>query len=157
VTDMDKLTKKGDRREDLRVAIPDRPGWTALVEVRGYKRGAQVNDLQRIGGRFRRRYLQETERDADKVWYVVNQYLGEEPDGRPPTFSYNQQDLETFAEDDGLVIDTVDLFRLLVALQRQEIEAGFARDRLIDASGRFDLATVLSKPAQSEGADGSVG
>jgi len=49
VRNVDKeIANPGDRREDLRITDPDRAAWIAIVEVRGYKRGAQVNDLLRI-------------------------------------------------------------------------------------------------------------
>jgi hypothetical protein len=148
VTDMDEVTKAGDRREDLRVATSDKPGWTALVEVRGYKRGAQVNDLQRIG-RFRRRYLQETGRDSDRVWYIVNQFLKDDPAGRSAVFQFNEPDFATFAEDDGLVIDTVQLFSISRAVQLQEIDSALARNSLINATGWFEVSALLGNTAFS--------
>jgi hypothetical protein len=143
-----RTAKAGDRREDLRVATSDKPGWTALVEVRGYKRGAQVNDLQRIG-RFRRRYLQETGRDSDRVWYIVNQFLKDDPAGRSAVFQFNEPDLATFAEDDGLVIDTVQLFSISRAVQLQEIDSALARNSLINATGRFEVSALLGNTAFS--------
>jgi hypothetical protein len=59
VTNVDQeIASEGDRREDLRVQDPDNPDWIAIVEVRGYKRGAQLNDLLRIA-RFVIRFAAE--------------------------------------------------------------------------------------------------
>ena len=35
---------KNARCEDLRLTVDDRPGWEAIVEVKGYVKGAQGGD-----------------------------------------------------------------------------------------------------------------
>lgn len=137
VRNVDKeIANPGDRREDLRVSTGDRPGWTAIVEVRGYKRGAQLNDLMRIG-RFVTRYVQEIGKPPDKSWYVVNQYFDQDPTARPLPLVSNPLEVQTFAEDNGLIIDSRYLFQLRMRVRAGHIQARSARAKLIDASGQF--------------------
>lgn len=138
VTNMDNLDRPGAvRREDLRVTSPDISGWVAVVEVKGYTRGsAKVNDLLKLG-RYRTEYLKETGSEPSAVWYVVNQFVGDDPSTRPPMLSSDESTLETFAEDSGLAIDTADLFRLWMAVKIGHLTPEEARSRLVQARGRF--------------------
>ncbi|THJ00978.1 hypothetical protein E7Z54_11460 [Nocardioides sp.] len=132
------IATPGDRREDLRVLDPDHVGWIALVEVRGYARGAQLNDLLRLG-RFVTRFVREENREPDRVWYVVNQFRDTDPSTRPIPLEANPVEVETFGEDGGVVIDTKDLFTLRMSLRRGELTKQAARARLRDAVERLDL------------------
>ncbi|MYS12500.1 hypothetical protein [Streptomyces sp. SID4982] len=136
VTNVDKeISTPGDRREDLRVKNPD-GDWSAVAEVRGYTRGAQLNDLLRIG-RFVTRYTKEIGEEPSASWYLVNQELKKDPDARQEPLAANGEEVATFAEGGGLVIDTRDLFRLLMAVRRGEIKKERARELLIVSVGRF--------------------
>ena len=137
VVDVDaEIASPGDRREDIRVASPDDPRWIALGEVRGYARGAQLNDLLRLG-RFVARYAREEGREPDAVWYVVNQFIASDPRSRPSPLNANDAEVETFAEGGGLVIDTKDLFTLRMHVRRGEIAVSAARDLLMRSTARF--------------------
>lgn len=49
VEDMDSAWGDGPKREDLRVRHPERPGWLAIVEVKGFRKsGGATNDLQKV-------------------------------------------------------------------------------------------------------------
>jgi hypothetical protein len=136
-TNMDDLDTGTVRREDMRVTSPDVSDWVALIEIKGYARGgAKVNDLLKLG-RYRTEYLKETGSEPHAVWYVVNQFEGEDPSIRPPMLSSDESALDTFAEDNGLAIDTADLFRLWMAVKDERLTAEEARSRLIQARGRF--------------------
>jgi hypothetical protein len=136
---MDELRiNKADLLEDLQVLDSDVPSWITLVEVRGYTGGAKVNDLLRLG-RFRRRYLQDTKQDANAVWYIVNQFVGQDPSTRQPILASNQADLDAFAEDGGLAIDTAELFQLWMAVRERRIDNAQARAILRQAVGRLSV------------------
>jgi hypothetical protein len=136
VTNMDKVYPKGDRREDLQVTS-DVPDWIALVEVRGYRgRGASVRDLMRIQ-RFHMRYVQDSGRVPSALWYVTNQFVGNDPETRPPILATNRPELVEFAKGGGLATDTADLFRLWMAVREQRLTAEEARSRLMQTRGRF--------------------
>lgn len=131
------IAKVGDRREDLRINDPDRPGWTAIAEVRGYKRGAQLNDLLRIN-RFVTRYLQETGELPDSAWYVVNHSFDQDPMVRPSPLTSHPLELQTFAESNGLIIDTRFLFRLRMKVRRGEVQPAEARAQLTGTTGLLE-------------------
>lgn len=128
----------GDRLEDLRVSDDDEIDWVALVEVRGYARGAQLNDLLRIG-RFVTRYTSQEGRLPSAAWYVVNQFRATDPSTRPMPLHSNAQEVETFAEDGGAVFDTRTIFALLVSVQSGTIDRAEARRLLRSARGVFRL------------------
>jgi hypothetical protein len=136
ITNMDDVYPAGDRREDLQVSAREAPEWIALVEVRGYRRGAQSDDLQRIG-RFSKRYLRDNGREADALWYVVNQFNEDSPAQRPPVLASKEPELAEFANDDGVAIDTTHLFRLWMAVRDGRLPADEARSSLMQAPGRF--------------------
>jgi hypothetical protein len=136
VTDIDQERPTNDLLEDLRVNEPSDPDWIALAEVRAYKGGAAVNDLQRIA-RFVLRYFQECGREPSARWYVVNQMVGQDPSTRPIPLASNPNELQTFAEDGGLVIDTSELFRLVMNVRRGLIDQDAARQEIREARGAF--------------------
>ncbi|MFE2513934.1 hypothetical protein ACFXG9_00860 [Streptomyces mirabilis] len=137
VINVDKtISTPGDRREDLRVTDPDDSDWTAIAEVRGYSRGAQLNDLLRLS-RFATRFVKETGTEPSSVWYMVNQEIKKDPDTRQTPLASNRDEVETFAESGGAVIDTRDLFRILTWFQAGEIDSATARQMLKTTTGRF--------------------
>jgi len=139
VTDADnEVAVPGDLLEDLRVEDADVPEWIALVEVRGYKGGAKVTDLQRIG-RFEGRFAMARQRMPDSSWYIVNQFSEQDPGGRPQPLHANPEELAVFAENGGLVVDTTVLFELSQRVSAGELTAKAAREMLRASRGQFGL------------------
>jgi hypothetical protein len=141
VTNADEQATKGDLLEDLRVeAMYKGRRWVALVEVRGYKRGAQLNDLLRISGRFLKRYMQENGGAIpDALWYVVNHDIETPPGKRQNALSSNKKEVQTFAEDSlGLVVDTTTLFQLRTRVEDGSMTPDEARELLISSTGYFE-------------------
>jgi len=140
VQNMDAVRSSTDRLEDLQVSAPDSPGWTALVEVRGYAKGAHVSDLIRITGRFVARYQADEGTPPAAAWYVVNHFLAEPPAGRPRVLQGADDDIQVFAESDapGLVIDTARLFELWVALEHGRADRGAICRHLMVSRGLLE-------------------
>ena len=138
IRNMDKELPQNDRREDLRVSDDS---WITIVEVRGYKGGAAVNDLLRISGRFVPRYFKDEGAVPNAAWYVVNQFLQESPAARQLVLAGNDIEVQTFGDSEppGLVIDTVDLFRLVTAVRAGDLDPAVARQQLTSQTGRFTL------------------
>ncbi len=103
------------KREDLRLQERSQidNGWTAIVEVRGYaKSGGTTADLLRLD-RFANMYERETGRPPDKRIYVINGQIQLLPSQRQEPLASATEDIGIFAESDGLIISTLDLFRAL--------------------------------------------
>jgi len=135
VDNMDLVFDEGDRREDLRVR--DAEGYEAIAEVRGYKGGAQSNDLLRIG-RFAMRYQQEKGCAPSAQWYVVNEFLNDDPGTRPTVaLASKPDDVREFGENPGAVISSVTLYRLWQQVMSGLLTKEEARKLLRDCRGQF--------------------
>ena len=145
VQDMDAVWPEGDFREDLRVTDVSRPGWIAIVEVKGYSRSRwKVEDIIKLTGRFAPRYLADEGKMPESQWYVVNQAFRDDPSTRKPLFDNSPGDLAAFSEVGGLAVDTAELFRAWRAVRSDQCPAQLVRDALAKSSGRF----VFGAPAQ---------
>jgi hypothetical protein len=133
-SDDKRAARKEALLEDLEVI--DGP-WTSLAEVRGYaKSGGKTDDLQRIQ-RFVTHYVLQNGSLPSARWYVVNHSFSLAPDARPRVLRSSEEDIQVFAEDDGLVIDTRDLFRLRRAVVDGRLPAEAARELLKSSRGIF--------------------
>jgi len=127
VRNMDTELPAGDRREDLRVRSPHNTSWEAIVEVRGYGGGAQLGDLTRLD-RFANRYEIDEGRSPSSCWYVCNQLIGRHPSERQPMLASNPAEVQIFREERPLLlIDTAQLFKLLMCAKRGALSAIAAR------------------------------
>ena len=82
---MDAETKPGKpKREDLRLTVPDRDGWVAIAEVKGYPAGTRTNDARQIR-EHRDLYISEAGCQPDLTLWIANTYKSvEDPSSRPP-------------------------------------------------------------------------
>lgn len=137
VQNMDLTRVEGDRREDLRVR--DANDYEAIVEVRGYKGGAQSNDLLRIG-RFEALYALETGHLPSARWYIANELLNQDPGTRPTVLLASKpDDVRDFGENSGALISSVALYRLWQETMSGEIDKDEARRMLRDSRGHFTV------------------
>ncbi|WP_075764688.1 maleylpyruvate isomerase N-terminal domain-containing protein [Actinoalloteichus fjordicus] len=132
---MDTVFPQGQRREDLRVRDPDEPGWEAIVEIKGYTRGAQVNHLARIR-RWASRYATDHGRAPDALWHVVNHFRTTDPSARPVVLPDDDALVDLVAEG-GVLIDTRDLFTAARDVQAGTVAAD-VRKLLCGARGRWN-------------------
>jgi len=128
VQDMDEVHPPNDRREDARVTDPDLDGWEALVEIKGYTRGAAVNDLARLS-RWSTKYALEKQRLPDALWHIVNHFRQQDPETRPRPLP-DDADLLNFQEQSGLLIDSLQLFEVMKATAGGRITALAVRESL---------------------------
>jgi len=138
VQDMDKIFPPKDRREDLRIRLAKEGDWVAICEVKGYYKGAQVNDLLKIE-RFRGRFFKETGRDPDRCWYVANHHAKDNPSTRGSPLPMNAEEVATFSEGGGLVISTFKIFQLLMDVRRGNLTSQAARELLMSSTGLLSL------------------
>lgn len=135
VQDMDEVHPPNDRREDARVTDPDLDGWEALVEIKGYTRGAAVNDLARLS-RWSAKYALEKQRLPDALWHIVNYFRQQDPETRPRPLP-NDADLLNFQEQSGLLIDSLQLFEVVKATAGGRTTALAVRESLQQQQGRW--------------------
>ncbi|MGW0163818.1 hypothetical protein ACWDWT_01320 [Streptomyces sp. NPDC003343] len=138
VTDADKSAAPDDHLEDLHINDPDRPGWIALGEVKGYSRGAKTEGITQFL-RFNMRYTARTKEIPDANWYIVNQFLNRDPSTRQMALHGKEEDVAAFGDANGLVVDTVTLFNLLTRVQEGTVTPKEARSLLTLSTGRFTL------------------
>jgi len=119
--------------EDLRVRDE---AWTAIGEVKGYGKGASTTDVMKLQ-RFSKEYQCEMSVFPDAQWYIVNQFRDRDPGTRPEILRGQDADVDAFADDDGLVIDTRTLFRLRKDVAEGSLAAEEARATLRAARGRL--------------------
>lgn len=145
VEDRDEFAKQDDREllEDLRVTMQAHPGWTALVEVKGKNRATSANE---VGSSFRRpcsRFAEENGRQPDALWFVSNSERQKDPSSRKRPLETSGPDLKDFSDDGGLLIWSVDLFRLIRAVDLDEISVEDARSLFVDKTGPMELPGAL--------------
>jgi hypothetical protein len=133
---MDGVYPVGDRREDLQLRDPDDGGWIALVEIKGYSRGASVNDLARIE-RHTIRYMAENGGALPSAkFHVVNAFKGTDPTTRPRAIP-NDAELTEFAAGGGLLIDSRDLFAAWCEVESGAKDPGQIRRSVREATMRW--------------------
>jgi hypothetical protein len=137
VTKVDDVLEEGaPKREDLRIKDLDNLDWEAIVEVRGYeKSGGTTADLNRLS-RFARMYLAETGKEPSKIIYVVNGQISLPPQQRQLPIASSPDDVITFGEQDGLIIWTLDLFKIL-ATNPEKLDIPSVRKSIRDTGGRW--------------------
>ena len=147
-SDADAALNKAAKREDLQVRTEVDAEWLALAEVKGYtNRNAKTNDIAQLAravGFFESR----TGTVPKAQWYIVNAQFALPPDERPAPLASSPEDVEAFAEDGGLVIDTRELFKLLRLVQGGAVSKREAQAELVEATSRYEC--VLERGANSD-------
>ena len=145
----DDVLLPGQKREDLLVEDGD---WISVTEVKGYEKGnAKQNDLLPLGSAVESYVLRTGKRPAAR-WYIVNQSFKTAPDDRTRPVASAGDTVDKFANQQGLVIDTRELFLLTRAVIAAEMSAQAARQLLKDAVGVFDYPrATLSDPVLEAG------
>lgn len=128
--------RTGAKLEDLRVEDPTDADWLTLVEVKGYAKGAKVNDVPQITGRPAVAYTKETGQEPPAVWHIVNAWRGTNPTTRVQAIP-NDDDLRPLTEAAGALIDTRDLFEAWREVSAGIADAGSVRASLRAAKTRW--------------------
>lgn len=150
VTDSDEEAEanKAAKREDLRLETDLDNNWLALLEVKGYSnRSAKTNDIAQLGravGFFESR----TGRTPSAQWYVVNARFELPPDERPVPLASSPEDVQDFAEDGGLVVDTRELFQMVRLVESGKLTQHEAQAKMIAAVGTFEASADTSREGE---------
>ena len=130
----EELPKESLRREDLRIQDSDEK-WEAIIEVRGYARsGGKTSDLSRLA-RFANFYESEKGRLQNKRIYVVNGQTDLPPSQRQSPLISSPEDVSEFEKQDGIIIWSLDLFRVLKEITKDKLPE--VRRSLREASGQW--------------------
>ncbi|MGQ0600892.1 MAG: hypothetical protein ACT4QE_04250 [Anaerolineales bacterium] len=129
------------KREDIRITDSSMENWEAIVEIRGYqKSGGTTADLGRVN-RFAELYFKEKGQWPHKRVYVVNGQIEiPSPSQRQEPLASSTEDVELFAEQDGVVISSLDLFRVAKMLTR--LDPAEVRKTIRQAKGRWKSNVV---------------
>jgi hypothetical protein len=150
VTDSDAAAEANSaaKREDLQIRSDLHREWLALAEIKGYsKRNAKTSDLAQLARAVG--FFERSGPTPKAQWYIVNAQFGLPPDERPVPLASSPDDVEVFAENGGLVVDTRELFQLLRLTQSGQLSKEEAQKCLVSATGTFQ-APELSSSLNSE-------
>jgi hypothetical protein len=81
----------------------------------------------------------------DAVWYIANHDLADNPDNRKPALKENPSEVKEFGKDQGLVIDTLELFKLKRAVDDGKLTKDEARTLLTSKTETFKFPAKVSK------------
>lgn len=153
VEDRDEINvgNKASKKEDLRLTYPMNGNdvWVCLAEVKGYAKSAKAGDLRQVDSAANF-YQFEHGHPPQARWYVVNANIKLLPDERPVPLLSNQDLVQPFAEDGGLVLDTKWLFQLKKQVDLGMMAPKDAAQELMRQRGTFILPPEGAEHAVSE-------
>ena len=129
VQDMDAELKEEAKREDFRLTLEDRPGWEAIVEVKGYKKGTRTKDARQIN-EHRLRYAAEKATNPDLTLWIANPHRNVDPSCRPAP-DKNVRDTAALIE--TVHVSAADLYRQWALVANGSLEASDVVQRLMSS------------------------
>ena len=126
VQNMDAELKEEAKREDLRLTLDDHPGWEAIVEVKGYKKGTRTKDARQIN-EHRDRYAAENRRSPDLTLWIANPHRNVDPSSRPAP---DKNVRDTAALIKTVYVSAADLYRQWALVASGSLEASDVVQRL---------------------------
>ena len=124
------LEPNEQKYEDLRLTLPHRPDWEAIVEVKGYTKGTRTNDALQLR-KHREHYIVDKGRPPDFTIWLANPFRQIDPSSRPAPV----RNVGEAAENIGAVhVLATDLYRLWVLVQTGDLIANDVVQDLVDAS-----------------------
>jgi hypothetical protein len=136
VQNMDDVWPPDARREDFRITDPDEPGWLTLGEAKGFTKGVSESGLMNLM-KYTTMYTSEEKRTPQRQWYLANHFLREDPATRPRALNGRDDVIAAFAGAGGLLIDTRDLFALLLDARQHPERHSAIRALMRAQTGRF--------------------
>ena len=132
VRDMDAEKSEGEpKREDLRLTIPDRAGWEAIAEVKGYLNGTRTSDARQIR-EHRDHYIAEQGRPPDLTLWIANPYRSiADPADRPAPDNHVGK---SAANIEAVHVSATDLYRLWALVQTGRLGRQEALQHMADSS-----------------------
>ena len=127
---MDAQFERQDNRcEDLRLTVDDRPGWEAIVEVKGYVKGTQGGDTRQIREQ-RENYAREKKgKFSDSTLWIANPFRLRDPSNRPAP---DRQATEAAQNIGATYVAVPDLYRLWSLVAKGSLSPSDARRQLLE-------------------------
>lgn len=122
--------------EDLRLTDEEFEGWVALVEVKGFEKGASPKGATQLAVRPLTAYIQENGEGPGALYYVVNHETRLAPPERPTALSGDSA-VDLLAAHNGALIDTRDLLTAVLTVTKEPARAPSIRKQLRESRGRW--------------------
>lgn len=144
VQDMDAgLQPNEPKHEDLRLTLLDRPGWEAIVEVKGYPNGTRTNDARQIR-EHRDHYIAENGRPPDLTLWLTNPFRQMDPSSRPTPGGNVGEAADNVGSVHAL---TTDLYQQWILIKTGALEADDVVQDLISVSpGHWIPSATANSP-----------
>lgn len=140
VRDMDLEWNEKERREDFRITDDQAPGWLVLGDATGVRGNAKGSKIATLRGYVTKYVFEEKPDKLPGMWFLLNREIDRDPNTRSTIL--RSDEVEPFAADQGLILDTTALFVLLRHAERHPDDKPAIRDYLRGASGLVDLANA---------------
>lgn len=142
VRDMDLEWADRERREDFRITDPNDPEWMVLGDATGVTGNAKGGKIVVLQGYVTKYLHEESPKKIPGMWYLLNREIEKDPAVRSTILRADE--IEPFASQQGLILDTTALFVLLRYAQTWPSEKQAIRRYLRDSFGLVSLPEALN-------------
>lgn len=142
VRDMDLEWEDKERREDFRITDPDDPQWLVLGDATGVSGNAKGGKMGILQGYVTKYVFDEKPETIPGMWYLLNREIEKDPNVRSTILRADE--IEPFAAQQGLILDTTALYVLLRHAHNQPEEKLAIREYLRTSVGLVALPNALA-------------
>ena len=139
--DMDLEWDDKERREDFRITDPDDPRWLVLGDATGVRGNAKGGKMAVLQGYVTKYVFDETPSNIPGMWYLLNREIEKDPNIRSTILRADE--IEPFAAQQGLVLDTTALYVLLRHAHDEPNDRPAIREYLRTFVGLLGLSEAL--------------
>ncbi|MGO4651129.1 hypothetical protein AB4068_05505 [Arthrobacter sp. 2RAF22] len=142
VRDMDLEWDDKERREDFRITDPDDPQWLVLGDATGVTGNAKGGKMAVLQGYVTKYIFEERPSSIPGMWYLLNREIEKDPNIRSTILRADE--IDPFAAQQGLVLDTTALYVLLRHVHDEPSDKPAARNYLRTSVGLLGLSDALT-------------
>lgn len=141
VRDMDLEWENKERREDFRITDPDDPQWLVLGDATGVSGNAKGGKMAVLQGYVTKYVFDEKPDSIPGMWYLLNREIDKDPNVRSTILRADE--IEPFAAQQGLILDTTALYVLLRHAHDQPEDGSSIREYLRTSVGLVGLPDAV--------------
>ncbi|WP_104443554.1 hypothetical protein [Pseudarthrobacter sp. WHRI 8279] len=142
VRDMDLEWDDKERREDFRITDPDDPQWLVLGDATGVSGNAKGGKMAVLQGYVTKYVFEEKPDTIPGMWYLLNREIDKDPNVRSTILRGDE--IEPFAAQKGLILDTTALYVLLRHAHSQPEDRPAIREYLRTSTGLVALPNAIA-------------